>query len=223
VEQLKNAVTKDTAAVICEPIQGEGGIISAGEEFFRTARDLCDERGALFIVDEVQTGMGRTGKWFGFEHYNVVPDIVTLAKALGNGFPIGACLTSREIASNFKPGNHGTTFGGNPLGCAVAKTVIEVMKKDKLVERSAELGNSWSQELKIISAHGNIVKDVRGKGLMIGLEMGEISKKFQEFALKNGILVNVCGGRVVRMVPPIIISEGSISKLNETLRQFLVQ
>lgn len=220
-EQLKSAITKDTAAVIFEPIQGEGGIIPASDEFVRTARDLCDERGALMIVDEVQTGMGRTGKWFGFQHYDVVPDIVTMAKALGSGVPIGACLSTREIASTFKPGTHGTTFGGNPLATAVARTVIEVMKRDKLVERSAELGAGWAQELRSIAAHGGKVADVRGRGLMIGLEMGEEAKRFQEFALKAGILVNVCGGRVVRMVPPLIVSEASVQELNKALRAFL--
>jgi acetylornithine aminotransferase/acetylornithine/N-succinyldiaminopimelate aminotransferase len=220
-EQLKAAITKDTAAVIFEPIQGEGGIIPASEEFFRTARDMCDERGALLIVDEVQTGMGRTGKWFGFQHYNVVPDIVTLAKALGSGLPIGACLSTREIASTFKPGSHGTTFGGNPLVSAVARTVIEVMKRDRLVERSDELGGKWAQELRAIAVHGGKVADVRGRGLMIGLEMGEEAKRFQEFALKAGILVNVCGGRVVRLVPPLIISEDSVKELNSALRDFL--
>ncbi|MBI0583931.1 MAG: aspartate aminotransferase family protein [Methanomassiliicoccus sp.] len=221
VEQLKAAVTRDTAAIICEPIQGEGGIIAAGEEFFRTARDLCDERGALFIVDEVQTGMGRTGRWFGFQHYNVVPDIVTLAKALGNGFPIGACLTSRDIAATFKPGMHGTTFGGNPLACTVARTVIETMRREKLVERSAELGDRWAQELRSLSMHGGKITDVRGKGLMIGLEMGEEAKRFQEAALKASILVNVCGGHVIRMVPPLIVSEASVKELNDVLRSFL--
>jgi acetylornithine aminotransferase/acetylornithine/N-succinyldiaminopimelate aminotransferase len=220
-EQLKSAITKDTAAVIFEPIQGEGGVIPASDEFVRTARDVCDEKGALLIVDEVQTGMGRTGKWFGFQHYDVVPDIVTMAKALGSGLPIGACLSTREIASTFKPGSHGTTFGGNPLVCSVAKTVIEVMKRDRLVERSAELGGKWAQELRSIAVHGKKVADVRGRGLMIGMEMGAEAKRFQEFALKEGILVNVCGGRVVRMVPPLILSEQSVRQLNGALRKFL--
>ncbi|MDW5562804.1 MAG: aspartate aminotransferase family protein [Methanomassiliicoccus sp.] len=221
VEQLKVAITRDTAAVIFEPIQGEGGIIPAGEEFVRTARDLCDERGALLIMDEVQTGMGRTGKWFGFQHYGVVPDIMTLAKALGSGVPIGACVSTREIAATFKPGTHGTTFGGNPLSCATARTVIEVMKRDRLVERSAELGAKWAQELRTIAVHGSKVAEVRGQGLMIGLDMGEEARKFQEYALNAGILVNVCGGRVVRMVPPLIVSDGSVQELNNTLRGYL--
>lgn len=223
VEQLKAAITKDTAALICEPIQGEGGVIPAGDEFFRTARDVCDERGALFIVDEVQTGMGRTGQWFGFQHHRIVPDIVTLAKALGNGFPVGACLTSRDIAATFKPGMHGTTFGGNPLACAVIKTVINTMKQEHLVERSAELGSSWAQELRGIAVQCGKISEVRGKGLMIGLEMGDLAKPFQEFALKQGILVNVSGGKVVRLVPPLIVSDASVRELNGTMKRFLDQ
>lgn len=221
VEQLKSAITRDTAAFICEPIQGEGGIIAAKEEFFRTARDLCDERGSLFIVDEVQTGIGRTGKWFGFQHLGVVPDIVTLAKALGGGFPIGACLTSRDIAATFKPGAHGTTFGGNPLACAVARTVIETIKAEGLVERSAALGERWSQQLRTLAVGSDVIKEVRGKGLMIGLEMGEDAKRFQERALGEGVLVNVTGGRTVRMVPPLIVSDTSISRTNDVLKDFL--
>ncbi len=220
VEQLKSAITRDTAAFICEPIQGEGGIVAAKEEFFRTARDLCDERGSLLIVDEVQTGIGRTGKWFGFQHMGVVPDIVTLAKALGGGFPIGACLTTCDLAATFKPGAHGTTFGGNPLACAVARTVIETIKEEGLVDRSASLGERWSQELRSLAVGGGPIKEVRGKGLMIGLEMGEEAKHFQEYALGEGILVNVTGGKIVRMVPPLIVSDDSVSKTNEVLKAF---
>ncbi len=142
-EQLKGAVTKDTAAVILEPIQGEGGVICPGPDFFRTARDVCDDNGALLIADEVQTGMGRTGRMFGFQHYGIVPDVVTLAKALGSGVPIGACLTTKEIASTFKPGMHGTTFGGNPLACAVACATIRTILEEKLVQRAERLGDHW--------------------------------------------------------------------------------
>ena len=221
VEQLKSAITRDTAAFICEPIQGEGGIIAAHEEFFRTARDLCDERGCLFIVDEVQTGIGRTGRWFGFQHLGVVPDIVTLAKALGGGFPIGACLTTQEIAATFKPGTHGTTFGGNPLACAVSKTVIETIIKEGLVERAATLGERWTQDLRSLAVGHEVIEDVRGRGLMIGVEMGEEARRYQEFALREGVLVNVAGGKVVRMIPPLIIGESSIARANELLRDFL--
>lgn len=221
IEELKSKVGKDTAAVILEPVQGEGGVLPARMEYFRTVRDLCTDAGALMIVDEVQTGMGRTGKWFGFQHFGVVPDIISLAKALGGGVPIGAIVTSPEIAKTFTPGTHGTTFGGNPLACAAANAVIRTMKKDKLVERAAELGERWRSELKSIASGHPEVADVRGLGLIIGVEMGDLAKEFQKFALGRKLLVNVCAGKVVRLVPPLIISEASVIALNNALREFL--
>ncbi|NLI73846.1 MAG: acetylornithine/succinylornithine family transaminase [Euryarchaeota archaeon] len=222
VEQLKDAVTKDTAALILEPIQGEGGVILAEREFFRTARDLCDERGALFICDEVQTGMCRTGRFFGFQHYDVVPDIISLAKALGNGYPIGAIVTSGEIASTFTPGAHGTTFGGNPLGTAIAKTVIETMVDEKIDAQVAEKGSRWMSMLHdIMDRSEGRIKEIRGQGLLIGIEMGKHAKDVQTLALDNGILVNVCAGSVVRLIPPLILSESSILAFNDVLNQFL--
>jgi len=221
VEELKSKVNSNTAAVILEPVQGEGGVLPASQEYFRTARDICTDAGALMIVDEVQTGMGRTGKWFGFQHFGVVPDIVSLAKALGGGVPIGAIVTSPEIAKTFTPGTHGTTFGGNPLACAAANAVIRTMKRDRLVERAAELGERWRSELRGI-AHGHPeVKDVRGLGLMNGVEMGDLAKEFQGFALGRKLLVNVSAGKVVRLVPPLIISDASVNDLNSALRDFL--
>lgn len=222
VEQLKDAVTKDTAAVILEPIQGEGGVIPAGSEFFRTARDLCDERGALLICDEVQTGLCRTGRFFGFQHYGVVPDIMSLAKALGNGYPIGAIVTSEDIAATFVPGSHGTTFGGNPLGTAVAKTVVETMRDERLDALAAEKGGRWMEQLDAIASRsGGRIKAVRGHGLMIGLEMGEDAKKLQALALREGILVNVCAGSAVRLIPPLILGESSMKAFNDVLESFL--
>lgn len=214
VEELKNAVNSETAAVLMEPIQGEGGVIPAGKEFFKAAREICDDYGALFIVDEVQTGMGRTGKWFGFENYGVVPDIFTLAKALGGGFPIGACVTSPEIAETLKPGMHGTTFGGNPMGCTLVKTVIDVMKRDKLVERSSEAGSKWMADLKKASS-----SEVRGYGMMLGMVV-EDGRGLQAAALENNILVNVCGGGVVRLIPPLITSDESLSAFTRVVEDF---
>lgn len=223
-EQLKAAVTADTAAVIVEPVQGEGGVLPATEEFFRTARDLCDERGALLICDEVQTGLCRTGRFFGFQHYGVVPDIITLAKALGNGFPIGACVASKEIAATFQPGSHGTTFGGSPLGTAVAKAVIETMRRERLDERAGDLGDRWMQRLRSIAVRsGGRIREVRGKGLMIGLEMGEEAKAMQAHALRDGILVNVCAGKVVRLIPPLILGDSSAQAFDRSLETFLEQ
>jgi acetylornithine aminotransferase/acetylornithine/N-succinyldiaminopimelate aminotransferase len=221
IEELGSRVGKDTAAVILEPVQGEGGVLPADPEYFRAVRDLCTDAGALMIVDEVQTGMGRTGKWFGFQNFGVVPDIISLAKALGGGVPIGAIMTSPEIAKTFTPGTHGTTFGGNPLACAAANAVIRTMKRERLVERAAELGERWRSELRGIASGHPEVADVRGLGLMIGVEMGDLAKEFQKYALNKRLLVNVSAGKVVRLVPPLIISEASMNDLNTALREFL--
>lgn len=224
VEGLKSAITADTAALIMEPIQGEGGIKVPSLEFVRTARDLCTDRGAMLIMDEVQTGLCRTGRWFGFEHYGIVPDIITLAKALGGGYPIGAIVSSMEASKAFTPGSHGTTFGGNPLGCAVATAVIRTMKQEKLAERANRKGEEWMSRLRGIGADSPLVKEVRGKGLMIGVEMeGDRAKEFKDFAFQRKQLVNVAGGSTVRLVPPLIVSDQSMAALNESLRSFLTR
>jgi len=223
-EQLKSGVTKETAGLILEPVQGEGGIVLASREFMRTARDLCTDTGALMIMDEVQTGLGRTGRWFGFEHYGIVPDVVTMAKALGGGYPIGAIVSSLEISKTFTPGSHGTTFGGNPLGCVVATAVIRTLKQEKLVERSALKGEEWMARLRSIVKDKSMVKEVRGKGLMIGIEMeGERAKELQRYAFGRKQLVNVVHENAVRLVPPLIISDQSIKAFNMTLESFLTR
>ncbi|MFP4170057.1 MAG: aspartate aminotransferase family protein [Methanomassiliicoccales archaeon] len=218
-EGLKDAVGQDTAAVILEPVQGEGGIITSRPEFFRTARELCDDHGALLVMDEVQTGFGRTGRMFGFEHFGIVPDVVTLAKAMGGGFPIGAVVSSGEISDSFGPGTHGATFGGSPLACAVANTVISTISNEKLHLRAAQLGQEWIDRLKGIT--GDSAVNVRGKGLMIGMDMGDQAKPFHRYAMQEGILVNVCAGSVVRMVPPLVIRESSTFTLDACLHSFL--
>jgi acetylornithine/succinyldiaminopimelate/putrescine aminotransferase len=165
--------------------------------------------------------MGRTGRWFGFQHMGVVPDIVTLAKALGGGFPIGACVTTKEIAATFKPGMHGTTFGGNPLACAVARTVIETIAREGLVERAASLGERWAHEIRSLSVGHGVIKEVRGRGLMMGLEMGEEATAVPRARREDGVLVNVTGGKVVRLLPPLIIGDGSVARPNQVLKAFL--
>ncbi len=222
-EALKSWVSSKTAAILLEVVQGEAGVIPASKEFIRTARDLCDEKGALLIIDEVQTGMGRTGKWFGFEHYGIEPDIVSLAKGLGGGVPIGAIVAKRDIAKTFTPGSHGTTFGGNPLACAAANAVITTMKAEKLVERADILGSTWKAQLEAIAKKSGAVKEVRGNGLMIGIEMGDKAKEFQKQAFASNMLVNVAGGKTVRLVPPLIVRMESISKLNLCLGDFLAR
>ncbi|HUL39377.1 MAG TPA: aspartate aminotransferase family protein [Methanomassiliicoccales archaeon] len=224
VEQVKSAVDHDTAALILEPIQGEGGIVVPSREFMRAARDVTADKGAMLIMDEVQTGLCRTGRWFGHEHFGIVPDILTMAKALGGGYPIGAIVSSMEISKTFTPGSHGTTFGGNPLGCAVATAVISTMRRERLAEKAEVKGGTWMALLRSTSSGNPMVKEVRGKGLMIGIEMeGERANEFKAYAFQRKQLVNVAGGRTVRLVPPLIMSDQSMSALNETLRSFLTR
>jgi acetylornithine/succinyldiaminopimelate/putrescine aminotransferase len=165
--------------------------------------------------------MGRTGKWFGFQHFNLVPDMITLAKALGGGVPIGALVSTREISKAFTPGSHGTTFGGNPLACAAACAVINTMKKDNLVQRSAELGEKWRSDLTKTVSGSACVLGIRGMGLMNGIEMGDKAKEFQKFGLENRLLINVAATKVVRVVPPLIVSDASVKTFNESLAAFL--
>jgi len=218
LESLKERACKDTAAVILEPIQGEGGVQTASKEFFKGVRDICTDNGTLMIMDEVQTGIARTGKWFGIQHYDVIPDIMTLAKGLGGGVPIGAAVTTDDIAKTLTPGTHGTTFGGNPLVCAAGSAVIDIIKQEKLVENAKKLGDELMEGLK--SVKNPEIIDVRGKGLLIGVEIKSKAKEFQEFALKCGMLVNICHGNVLRLMPPLNITEDDTEMFMHLFRKF---
>lgn len=218
-ESVKSMIGKDTAAVIVEPIQGEGGVVTAPKEFFKTVRDLCSDNAALMIVDEVQTGMGRTGKWFGIDHFDVIPDIITTAKALSSGAPMGAVSTTGEISSVMTPGTHGTTFGGNPLVCSAAIAAIDIMKREGLVDNAAVLGAEWMDQIKRMESPE--ITAVRGAGLIIGIEMKSRAKEFQQHCLSQGVLVNVCHGNVVRLIPPLIIGRKETECFNTLLRDFL--
>ncbi len=218
-ESVKSKIDKDVAAVIVEPVQGEGSVKTVSSEFFKTVRDLCTDNGSLMIVDEVQTGMGRTGKWFGIENFGVVPDIMSLAKALGGGVPVGAVVTSEEISKVMTPGTHGTTFGGTPLVCTAVKTTIDIMKEEKLVENSADVGAYLKGEISKIKS--SEIKDVRGYGLIIGIEMESKAPDFQKFCRDNGVLVNVCHGNTVRLIPPLIIGKKEADVFVGLLKQFL--
>ena len=206
IESIKKTIDKDTAALLLEPIQGEGGVVSAKSEFYKAIRDICTDNGTLMVVDEVQTGVGRTGKWFGIDHHNVVPDIMTLAKGLGGGVPIGAIVTTKELSSVMVPGTHGTTFGGNPLVCASACSALDILKKYDLVDKVATIGGQWISDIKKIDSLK--VKDVRGAGFLIGIEMSssEDAKAVQKKMFENNILVNVCHGNVIRLMPPLILT-----------------
>lgn len=219
IESVKGLISKETAAFIIEPVQGEGGVFCAQKEFIKTVRDLCTDTGTLMIIDEVQTGFGRTGEWFGIQNFGVVPDIISMAKALGAGMPVGAIATTDELSSVLSPGTHGTTFGGNPLVTASAAKTIEIMKKEKLVDNSRDLGAYWKKELSSIES--DEIKEVRGMGMIIGIEMKEKANDFKKHCLENGVLVNVCHSNTVRLIPPLIIGKEHCDAFTGMLKDFL--
>ncbi|RZN48262.1 acetylornithine transaminase [archaeon] len=222
IEALKEAVGPKTAAVMLEPIQGEGGVKPARDDYLRTARDLCDDHGALLIFDEIQTGMGRTGKFFAHEHAGVRPDIVTLAKALGSGFPVGAMLSTNEVAKVFGPGDHGSTFGGNPMACAAALATLEVMDEEHLIDNAREMGDYLFMGLSRLQegAGMGIIKEVRGKGLLIGVELASnVAIKLKEEAQARGLLIGNIGKNVLRIAPPLIIDTSHVDEALDILGQ----
>lgn len=208
LESVKKLITKDTVGIIMETVQGEGGIHPATEEFIKGVRALCDEHDIAMILDEIQCGMGRTGKYFAYQHYGVLPDIITSAKALGCGVPVGAFAAVEKFASAMIPGDHGTTYGGNPLaGSAVCK-VFEIFEKENIMENVEKMSAYLFDKLqKLAEKYPNLVKEVRGKGLLLGMEMictnGEIVAK----AMEEGLVLLTAGSNVVRMAPPLIIEE----------------
>jgi acetylornithine/N-succinyldiaminopimelate aminotransferase len=203
-DAIRAAITEDTAGVILEPLQGEAGVIIPSDGYLREVREICDETGTLLILDEVQTGFGRTGKWFAREHSGIEPDIMTLAKAMGGGFPMGAVLAREDVAANFGRGDHASTFGGNALSCAAALANIEVIKKEKLVARSGELGVYLMKKLKALDK--DYVKEIRGKGLMVGMELSIKCEDIVSRSRELGVLLNCTSESVLRFVPPLTIT-----------------
>lgn len=223
IEKAKETVDGSTAAFIAEPVQGEGGINVSSEDFLPALRDICDDNEVPLILDEVQAGMCRTGEWFSCDHWDVEPDIITMAKALGNGFPIGSMGARAEIMDSFSPGDHASTFGGNPLACAVSKAVVETMEREEVPAHVREVGGYFKEELEELSdAHGS-VKDVRGLGLMLGIELedDDIAGETLDRAREDGFLINITSGNVLRFVPPLIIEKKHIDSLIEELDQIL--
>jgi acetylornithine/N-succinyldiaminopimelate aminotransferase len=205
------AVTKiaqrhqDIAAVLVEPIQGEAGIRVPPPGYLAGLRSLCDEFGWLLIFDEIQSGLCRTGKWFAHQHEEVVPDLLTTAKALANGLPAGACVARGQAASAFSPGQHGSTFGGNPLVSRTACTVLDIMRDEDLASRAGRIGEAMLEQFRQRLASSPVVRDVRGRGLMIGIELDREANELKQAALSRGVLINVTQERVVRLLPPLII------------------
>jgi acetylornithine aminotransferase len=217
----------NVVAVLVEPVQGEGGINIATGEYLAGIRTLCEERGWLMMLDEIQTGMGRTGRWFAYQHHDFAPDVMTVAKALGNGVPIGACLARGTAAELFHPGNHGSTFGGNPLACSAALAVIDTIEREGLVKRAEILGAKLLADLQRELAGIPQVKAVRGFGLMLGIELDQPCAALVGQALAQGLLINVTSERVIRLLPPLIMSDEQTELLVSTLvpliRQFAPQ
>jgi len=220
---IKQAVTKDKniIAIMLEPILGESGIVVPDEGYLRNVREICDEQGLLFILDEIQTGLCRTGKWFACQHEDVLPDVMTLAKSLGNGVPIGACLACGEAAKLIQPGSHGSTFGGNPLASRAALAVLDVLTSENMVDRAAKLGAEMLAGFKDALKNVNGVISIRGKGLMFGLELDRECSELVKTALAENMLINVTADNVVRLLPPLIISDGEAKQIVETVSQLI--
>jgi acetylornithine aminotransferase len=212
---------EDVVAVMLEPIQGEGGIYPAEDGYLRAVADLCEQHDWMLILDEIQTGNARTGALYAYMHYNIQPDVVTTAKGLGNGIPIGACLMSGRAVDLFKPGSHGSTFGGNPLACATALTVLEVIERDNLCDRVIKSSALLMDKLITNLGEHPHVKAIRGKGLMIGVELDRPAQDLKAIGLKHRLLFNCTAETVVRLLPPLIINEEEIEQLVDRLTKVI--
>lgn len=211
IKALEAQMDDDVCAVLLEPIQGEGGVHVPSDEYLQQVRALCDKHDALLIFDEVQTGVARTGKWFAYMHSGVKPDILTFAKGIGGGFPVAGFAVPEHLAHVFKPGDHGGTFGGNPLACAAVYATLTTIKSEGLVDKVAEKGEYFKNELrKLQEKYPDKVTDVRGCGLMLGMEVAGEGKPIVESCLANNVIVNCTAGNVIRIVPPLIISKEEI-------------
>ena len=212
---------KEVVAVMVEPIQGEGGIQVPDENYLKGLRELCDANNWLLILDEIQTGNARTGSYFAYQQYGVMPDVVTTAKGLGNGMPIGICLARGDAAGVLQPGNHGSTFGGNPLACSVGLTVIREIEDRNLAARSAELGERMRNRFRERLGHLNNVKDIRGKGLMIGIELDSPCADLTGKGLDKGILINVTVDKVIRLLPPLTITDEEADQICDMVSELV--
>jgi len=223
IDAIQHAVTKDKniIAVMLEPILGEGGIVVPDEGFLRNVRAICDEHEIFLILDEIQTGLCRTGKWFACQHEDILPDVMTLAKSLGNGVPIGACLARGVAAELIQPGSHGSTFGGNPLASRAALAVLDVLANNNLMDRAAKLGAEMLAGFKDALTSVNGVMSIRGKGLMFGIELDRDCSELEKIALSENLLINVTAGNVVRLLPPLIVSDQEAKQIIETVSRII--
>lgn len=219
IEAIKEAVTENTAAIIVEPVQGEGGINIPDDDYLKQIEELCHEKDIVFIVDEVQTGFGRCGTLFAHELFGVKPDIMTMAKGIGGGVPMGGILATEKVAGAFVPGDHGTTFGGGPLVCAAANAVLDTMIEENILDNVNDVGKYFIEKLKALDK--DIIADVRGKGLMVGLELKEPGAKYVDKLREAGFLINCTADKVLRFVPPLIITKEDIDEFVNALDEIL--
>ena len=217
VGTLKQNFDNDTLGIVIETIQGSGGLHVASQEFMDVIQQLCNHHNALLIVDEVQTGIARTGKMFGFDHYGVQPDIIGMAKAMGGGFPIGAMVCSNNVAETMSYGDHGSTYGGNPLACAASLAALNTIVDENLTEKAAEKGNFLKQKIKDLGTDVSEITDIRGRGLMLGVELSFEGRPVVEEMMHQGVLSNCTQGNVMRLVPPLVIKEEGLSTLAAVL------
>jgi acetylornithine/N-succinyldiaminopimelate aminotransferase len=223
IAALESAFTDEVAAVMVEPIQGEGGINVATADYLQAIRRLCDEKGAVMILDEVQTGIGRTGKWFGYQHFDVEPDIMTMAKALGGGVAIGAMMAKEEVAASLVPGKHASTFGGNCLACAAGIAVIEAIEQDNLLQNAADLGQYTKEKLSQLKQKHPSIDSVRGIGLMIGVQLNSPCTEIVNKCLEKGLRINCTNQTVIRFMPPMIVTKEQIDKAIDILDSVMTE
>jgi len=209
---METAVTDNTCAIMVEPIQGEGGVNVPGDDYLPGLRDLCDQKGILLILDEVQTGIGRTGKLFNYQYYDLEPDILTMAKSLGGGVPIGAMLAKNEVADVFLPGSHASTFGGNYLACSAGLAVLEVIHQEGMLENCQRMSRILFKALSDFSEHCELIKEIRGKGLMVGIELYSEGKQIVNRCLEQGLIINCTMEKVLRFLPPLIITQRDLDR-----------
>jgi len=224
---LSSITDKNVVAVMLEPIQGEGGVVIPDEGYLKAVREICNKNNWLLILDEIQTGMCRTGEWFAFQHEKITPDVMTLAKALGNGVPIGACLAKGTAADLIQPGSHGSTFGGNPLASRAALAVIDVLSKQKLHIKAAKLGAEMLARFKSELSEFDGIISIRGKGLMLAIELDRECAQLVNMALEEYLLINVTSENVVRILPPLVIDDDTarqvVEKVVRLVKAFLQQ